>query len=48
MGAGQVYRSPINRVINSVLLGVLTYDGNLIILEPPKDRVNSHAKSNRR
>ena len=48
MGVGQVYRSPINRVINSVLLGVLTYDGNLIILEPPKDRANSHAKSNRR
>ena len=46
MGVGQVYRSPINRVINSVLLGVLTYDGNLIILEPPKDRANSHAKSN--
>ncbi len=48
MGVGQVYRSPINRVINSVLLGVLTYDGNLIILEPPKYRANSHAKSNRR
>lgn len=48
MGVGQVYRSPINRVINSVLLGVLTYDGNLIILEPPKDKANSHAKSNRR
>jgi len=48
LGTGQTYRSPINRVINSVLLGVLTYDGNLIILEPPKNRENSHAKSYRR
>ena len=48
MGVGQVYHSPINRVINAILLGVLTYDGNLIILEPPKDRENSHAKSHRR
>ena len=48
LGTGQQYRSPINRVINSVLLGVLTYDGNLIILEPPKDRENPHAKSHRR
>ena len=42
MGVGQVYRSPIDRVINSVLLGVLTYDGNLIILEPPKDKQTMH------
>ena len=48
LGIGQTYRSSINRVINSVLLGVLTYDGNLIILEPPKDRGPSHAKSHRR
>lgn len=43
LGTGQQYRSPINRVINSVLLGVLTYDGNLVILEPPKNRENPHA-----
>jgi hypothetical protein len=33
--AGQKYKSPISRVINAILLGVLTYDGNLIIIEPP-------------
>ena len=32
-----------NRVINSVLRGVLTYDGNLVILEPPKNRENLYA-----
>jgi hypothetical protein len=26
------------RVINAILLGVLTYDGNLIIIEPPSGR----------
>lgn len=48
LSAGQKYRSSINRVINSILLGVLTYDGNLIILEPSKNREHSHAKSHRR
>jgi hypothetical protein len=48
LNKGQKYRSSINRVINSILLGVLTYDGNLIVLEPPKDRELSHAKSHRR
>ncbi len=48
LSASQKYRSSINRVINSILLGVLTYDGNLIILEPPKNRESSHAKSHRR
>ena len=45
LSAGQKYRSSINRVINSVLLGVLTYDGNLIIIEPAKNRANLHVKS---
>lgn len=30
-----VYWMPIQRVINAILLGVLTYDGNLLLLEPP-------------
>lgn len=42
-GEGQKYRSAITRVINSVLLGVLTYDGNLIIIEPRKDKGKAHA-----
>jgi hypothetical protein len=28
------YRVPVQRVINAILLGVLTYDGNLLILKP--------------
>ena len=48
LGAGQKYRTQINRVINAILLGVLTYDGNLIIIEPPQKRRNVHAKSHRR
>ena len=34
-----IYWLPVERVINSVLLGVLTYDANLLILEPPEERV---------
>jgi hypothetical protein len=32
-----VYWLPVERVINAVLLGVLTYDANLLLLEPPRD-----------
>jgi len=45
---GQVYHSPAARVINAILLGVLTYDGNMIILQPPARRKNAHAKSHHR
>ena len=45
--AGQKYRSPIARVINSILLGVLTFDGNLIIIEPFRAHKESHAESDR-
>ena len=31
----QYYKVGIQRLINSILLGVLTYDANLLILEPP-------------
>jgi len=48
LGAGQIYRSPIARVINAILLGVLTYDGNLIILEPPLSGRENHVKPDRR
>jgi hypothetical protein len=30
-----IYWLPVERVINAVLLGVLTYDANLLLLEPP-------------
>jgi len=32
----RIYWLPIARVINAILLGVLTYDANLLILEPPE------------
>jgi hypothetical protein len=34
--AAQIYWLPVERVINSILLGVLTYDANLLVLEPPE------------
>jgi hypothetical protein len=32
----RVYWLPMERVINAILLGVLTYDANLLVLEPPE------------
>jgi hypothetical protein len=31
------YWLPVSRVINAILLGVLTYDANLLVLEPARD-----------
>jgi hypothetical protein len=31
-----IYWLPVMRVINAILLGVLTYDANLLVLEPPR------------
>ena len=33
-----LYWLPVDRVINAILLGVLTYDANLLLLEPPGNR----------
>ena len=35
-----VYWLPVERVINAILLGVLTYDANLLVLDPPEARVD--------
>jgi hypothetical protein len=32
-----IYWLPVERVINAILLGVLTYDANLLVLEPPEE-----------
>jgi hypothetical protein len=29
------YDAPIDRVVGAILLGILTYDANLLIIEPP-------------
>lgn len=34
-GKGQLYEVDIDRIVGSILLGILTYDANLLILEPP-------------
>jgi hypothetical protein len=31
-----IYWLPVQRVINAILLGVLTYDANLLVLDPPE------------
>jgi hypothetical protein len=33
----RIYWMPVERVINAILLGVLTYDGNLLVIEPKED-----------
>lgn len=34
-GKGQLYEVDIDRLVGSILLGILTYDANLLIIEPP-------------
>jgi hypothetical protein len=36
LGKGQVYNVPVVRLINSIMLGIVTYDANLLIIEPKK------------
>ncbi|HBH25518.1 MAG TPA: peptidase-C39 like family protein [Cytophagales bacterium] len=35
---GQHYAVPIQRLINSIMLGIVTYDANLLIIEPKKKK----------
>jgi hypothetical protein len=34
----RIYWLPVERVINAILLGVLTYDANLLVIDPPERR----------
>lgn len=36
IGSGHLYKLKIDRVINAILLGIVTYDANLIIITPKK------------
>ncbi|MEX2233919.1 MAG: C39 family peptidase [Cyclobacteriaceae bacterium] len=36
LGEGQLYSVGFGRLINSIMLGILTYDANLLIIEPKK------------
>ncbi|NJL28686.1 MAG: hypothetical protein HC897_12735 [Thermoanaerobaculia bacterium] len=46
MSPGQLYSVPIERLTTAILLGVLTYDANLLVLEPKPgakiETVNNH------
>jgi len=48
VGAGQRYEVSIDRVICAILLGVLTYDANLLIIRPAGQKGRSDADSHRR
>jgi hypothetical protein len=43
MGKGQTYHVSFNRLINSIMLGIVTYDANLLIIEPGKKTMRKHA-----
>jgi hypothetical protein len=36
LGKGQMYPVPFGRLINSIMLGIVTYDANLLVIEPKK------------
>jgi hypothetical protein len=36
IGKGRVYGVSFTRLINSIMLGIVTYDANLLIIEPNK------------
>ncbi len=42
------YAVDINRLIGSILLGILTYDANMLVIEPRKERKPSSATSRHR
>jgi len=46
LGKGQVYAVSFPRLINSIMLGIVTYDANLMVIEP-KDK-KTHAKTHHR
>lgn len=36
LGKGQLYNVSFSRLINSIMLGIVTYDANLLVIEPTK------------
>lgn len=45
LGKGQVYNVSFSRLINSIMLGIVTYDANLLVIEPKK---KTHAQTHYR
>jgi hypothetical protein len=49
LAPGQLYETSIDRVLCAILLGVLTYDANLLIIQPRPERKGAiHAEPHRR
>lgn len=47
LSSSHLYEIGIDRVINAILLGILTYDGNLLILEPKEpEKKNADSDTN--
>lgn len=44
IGQGKVYSVSFARLINSIMLGIVTYDANLLIIQPKEKK--AHAKAN--
>ena len=36
LGRGQVYNVSFPRLINSIMLGIVTYDANVLVIEPKR------------
>lgn len=45
LGKGQVYTVSARRLINSILLGIVTYDANLLVIEPKEKKKNAKANN---
>jgi hypothetical protein len=43
LGKGPGYHVPFSRLINSIMLGIVTYDANLLIIEPNKKPLKKNA-----
>jgi hypothetical protein len=41
LGQGKVYSVSFPRLINSIMLGIVTYDANLLIIEPKEKKANA-------
>ena len=38
LGTNPVYEVPMDRMLNAILLAIVTYDANLVVLRPPEFR----------
>jgi len=41
LGEGPIYETEIDRLINAILLGIVTYDANLIVITPASEQRSS-------